>query len=300
MKRKNSFIIVSTVILLIGCSHLSKVLNTLTGIPDTPPPTCAPVPGLDDTSPPAGELTGVYVEWVEPNNTDIFGAYSSGCVVNLTDHPCMEAYPVLVPNSDLIAFVSTRSLDSDSCGRSHIYTMNTEGSELTLVTEGSSPSPSPDGTRIVYSNCPGDDGYGIQGICVINIDGTGLTRLTDSGSGAVWSPDGSQIAFQDTGPSCPPSPLSIFGRLRSEFNPQPTPINLNYEIYLMNADGSNKINLTDNCLAYDITPQWTADGRIIFRSDRGRSRFDYRDYIMNRDGSGVSLYTFSEETRSSR
>lgn len=294
MKRKASFIIiVTTVTLLIGCSSIPQTVNTPTESPDSPPPTCIPSSGIDNIFHPAGELTGVYIEWVENTNTDIFGAYSSGCVVNLTNHPCDEGYPVLVPNSNLIAFVSTRSLDSDSCGRSHIYTMNTDGSELTLVTEGTGPSPSPDGTRIVYSDCPDADGF-IDGICIINIDGTGLTHLTDAGGRAVWSPDGSKIAFQGTGPPCPPTPFPTLEGPKPKFNPNPAPINRNYEIYIINPDGSEKINLTDNCQAYDIAPRWTADGRIIFRSDRGQSRFDYQDYIMNDDGSGVSLYIVNE------
>src|SRR6516162_9043680 len=41
----------------------------------------------------------------------------------------------------------------------------------------------------------------------------------------------------------------------------------NWEIYVCNADGSGQKNLTNNP-AWDIYPRWTADGKIIFFSDR--------------------------------
>jgi hypothetical protein len=41
----------------------------------------------------------------------------------------------------------------------------------------------------------------------------------------------------------------------------------NWEIYVCNADGSGQKNLTNNP-AWDFYPRWTADGKIIFFSDR--------------------------------
>jgi len=61
-----------------------------------------------------------------------------------------------------------------------------------------------------------------------------------------------------------------------------------FEIWVMNADGSNPRQLTDNA-AMDLSPSWSPDGsRIVFVSNR-----DGNDeiYIMNTDGSDVRRLT---------
>ena len=56
----------------------------------------------------------------------------------------------------------------------------------------------------------------------------------------------------------------------------------NLEIYVMNADGSNPIRLTNN-LAYDGAPAWSPDGsKIAFSSNRDGNP---EIYVMNVDGS---------------
>ena len=62
------------------------------------------------------------------------------------------------------------------------------------------------------------------------------------------------------------------------------------ELFIMNADGSNQINLSNNP-ALDRTPRYSADGNhIIFRSERnGNSEL----YMMNLDGSNPQPITKS-------
>ena len=70
-------------------------------------------------------------------------------------------------------------------------------------------------------------------------DGSGQTRLTNNAAPdqlSVWSPDGSKIAFQTRRDD---------GTL------------VNAEIYVMNADGSNPINLTNDPAATDQQPAWS-------------------------------------------
>jgi TolB protein len=60
----------------------------------------------------------------------------------------------------------------------------------------------------------------------------------------------------------------------------------NYEIYLMNIDGSNQKRLTTNN-ADDWYPSWSPDGtKIIYSSVKGYSK-EKDVYIMNKDGTFV-------------
>lgn len=66
----------------------------------------------------------------------------------------------------------------------------------------------------------------------------------------------------------------------------------NKEIYVMNADGSDPRNLTNNA-ANDDQAAWSPDGtQIVFASERNASSAGYSDlYIMNADGSNVRRIT---------
>jgi hypothetical protein len=64
--------------------------------------------------------------------------------------------------------------------------------------------------------------------------------------------------------------------------------NENLDIYVVNADGSGLIRLTDH-LGYDVSPAWSPDGRrVAFTSERdGKGEI----YAMNADGSGLTRLT---------
>ena len=151
--------------------------------------------------------------------------------------------------------------------------MYIDGTGVTRLTndaaEDARPAWSPDGARIAFES----DRDGQYDIYVMNADGSGLTRLTDDPANDVypaWSPDGMRIAFAS-------------GRDEPDpYNCQPA---CNFEIYVMNADGSGVKRLTVNP-AEDFSPAWSPDGaRLAFDSNRDGN---YEIYVMNANGSGVT------------
>ncbi|HKU74603.1 MAG TPA: carboxypeptidase regulatory-like domain-containing protein, partial [Pyrinomonadaceae bacterium] len=184
-----------------------------------------------------------------------------------------DGNPVYSPDGSKIAF------DRTILGKTHIYIMNADGTNPVAVTSDGPlpnasfhqyPTWSPDGTRLAFMS--DRDGTRKCEIWVININGSGLTKLTTNiqvgtdSFGPVfgwdqnprWSPDGSRIAFDS---------------MRHGLS--------NRELYVMNADGSNQTRLTDN-IVEDRFPSWSPDSqRIAFR--RGGS-FTHGINIINRDG----------------
>jgi TolB protein len=83
-----------------------------------------------------------------------------------------------------------------------IYTMTANGDDAHALADheqiDDESDLSPDGSKVVFFS--GRDGNAF--LYVVNTDGTGLTRLTSGGGGDTsprWSPDGSKIAFSQSG-----------------------------------------------------------------------------------------------------
>ena len=144
----------------------------------------------------------------------------------------------------------------------------------------STPAWSPDGRTIVFVS--GRDGNGE--VYAMDADGTSPRNLTQDPAQDVhpaWSPDGRRIAFVSSrSPSsrsrCKPGAGACWDDL-----------NRQSEIYVMNADGSRKRNLTRR--AHDDYPTWSPDGRRIafLRATGSYRHHGYHVYAVNADGSGL-------------
>ena len=121
--------------------------------------------------------------------------------------------------------------------------MNSDGSDETRINKNPEfdefhPSWSPDSSKIAFvSSREGLD----EEIYVMHADGSNPTRLTDRlglDQGPAWSPDGSKIAFH--------SLISITENARDD----------NFDIFVMDADGSDPINVTNHS-RQDTNPLWS-------------------------------------------
>ncbi len=174
---------------------------------------------------------------------------------------------IIIP--DRIAFTSFSGSTLSSFS-GNIFIIDANGTNISQVTKlqvgdvASYLSVSPDGKKIVFLKLIWDtkERTFFTEIWVVNIDGSGLAQLT-TGTSPSWSPDGKKIVFSSKRDG-------------------------NYEIYVMNHDGSNIIKLTNNQTLNSGTA-WSPDGnRIVFSSYRDGN---FQIYAMNSDGMNITRLT---------
>lgn len=172
-------------------------------------------------------------------------------VICVTNDSFNSFFPTWSPDGSRIAF------ESDRDGNPEIYSMDIDGSHVTRLTNDpasdSLPMYSPDGKFILFRSfrnepdfpgCAQGGNYDCNGdIYIIEVDNMEETHLTtDQGDdwSPRWSPDGKQVAFQNTSSM------------------------LSDAIYIVDRDGTNLTrltNLADGIHSY--SPAWSPDGKYI-------------------------------------
>ncbi|MCP4179471.1 MAG: hypothetical protein GY756_17060 [bacterium] len=175
-------------------------------------------------------------------------------------------------SSDITPSISGDGSKIAFCRDNKIYIMNADGSNQVLLTESYNssvePSISSDGSKIAF--CRNSEIY------IMNADGSNQVQLTNNPNPANFiingspsiSGDGSKIAF------------SLYRYSDKK-----------YQIYIMNADGSDQRQLTSSDY-HDVEPSISNDGsKIVFQTDRHGSYTNNEIYIMDADGSNQKRLT---------
>ncbi len=148
---------------------------------------------------------------------------------------------------------------------------------------------SPDGKTIVWTSVKDGD----LDLYAMNLDGTHVRRLTDElgyDGGAFFSPDSRRIVYRAMHPT-EPKEIEQYTTLLAQRFVEPSRL----EIFVMNADGSGKRQVTSNG-ASNFSPFFHPDGkRIIFssnvetRNPEGRPEFHL--YLIGDDGTRLERIT---------
>ena len=201
-----------------------------------------------------GPMPGQDIWLMDPNGDNL---------TNLTNSPESSEYdPQWSPDGSKIAFWLSPQ-QSNSNGSLDIWTISVDGTDqvpLTMTPDRNERAPvwSPDGSQLAFASGPLEGGPpGSDRIEVIDADGTERTVLADlSATDLQWSPDGSRLAF-----------CQMMGWVESEYGEAdqvPT-----YDIWVIDGDGNNLINLTKTPELNECGPRWAPHGSRIAYSSQG-------------------------------
>ena len=213
------------------------------------------------------------------------------------------------PSGDRILFSSTHATSADCPPKpdySHgyvwpiynsyqIYTAKPDGSDLKQLTHAAGYNAEAtitrDGKHIVFTSTRNGD----LDIYTMDANGSNVKQLTNElgyDGGPFWSYDGTKIVYRAEHPKTPDQikdykDLFAAGLIRPG----------NLELWVMNADGSNKHQVTHNGAA-NFAPYWLPDGkRIIFASNQAdpKNGRDFDLYVIDEDGTGQERITFDPD-----
>lgn len=201
---------------------------------------------------------------IRPDGTDLQRLTRSE-----TDHVAVFGVPS--PDGNAIAY--THGIPTKSGRRDQIWVMDADGANPRMVADlGRQPSWSPDGTKLVFHSA----GRDATDIYIVDVDGQNEINVTETELVdevyASWSPDGSQIVYTQTEEDG------------------------NVDIWVMNADGRNRYNLTDRFGAEGV-PSFSPDGSsVLYQSNAtaAKSTGDREIHVIGADGNNDRTLTDNE------
>lgn len=135
-----------------------------------------------------------------------------------------------------------------------VYVMNADGTGLTRLTDDpgwdGTPAWSPDGSQIAFAS----ERLGSPVIMLMNADGSNQRAITDPSYVSMmpaWSPDGKQIAFAST---------RIYEVLQPGGRQE---VDAGFEVWVMNADGSDPQRITGDPQDQSLYPTWAPDAKQL-------------------------------------
>ncbi len=176
-----------------------------------------------------------------------------------------------------------------------IFTATPDGKKIKQLTKtagyDAEATVSPDGKKIIFTS----ERDGDLDLYSMDANGKNVKRLTTElgyDGGAFYSPDSKQIVYRASHPTTPED-VKKYKDLLARHLIVPT----TFEIWVMNADGSNKRKVT-NLDSASFAPYFTPDGKSIifctnyFATDPRKRNFDLA--LINVDGTGLERITYNE------
>lgn len=176
-----------------------------------------------------------------------------------------------------------------------IYTADPDGNHIKNLTNSpgydAEATISPNGKKIIFTS----ERDGDLELYSMDINGKNIRRLTNEpgyDGGAFFSPNNKMIVYRGSHPTDP----ALIQRDK-DFLRQHMIVPIVFEVWTMNADGSNKRQVT-KLNAASFAPFFTPDGKKIifctnyFATDKQKRNFDLA--LINIDGTGLERITYNE------
>ncbi len=224
----------------------------------------APSPSASNASAAAVALPGSFAFTVAGGDLWAVRGDGSGRHQMTSSGDAVDISPTWAPDASRLAYRHSTGASGGLGDTDTIRIVQADGSGGRDLVAGSFPDWSPDGAWIAFRGVVGVD------LALIRPDGSDLTPLgVRNAECPVWSPDSTRILYcrnEDASGS----------------------VTDNWEVWVMNRDGSQQHQLTDNP-ARDYPIGWSADGsRIVFYSQRDGAG---ASFLMDADGSNVTRVT---------